>query len=68
MKSNNTQNSAWKLAKEYGCDMSLIEDNLRKTPSERIKAHQRALNTVLILRKAMEKKYAGHGSTASAAN
>ena len=31
-----------------------------KTPSERIKAHQRALNTALMLRKAMKKKYAEH--------
>jgi hypothetical protein len=34
--------------------MSLIEDNLRRTPIERLRAHNRALETILILRKAME--------------
>ena len=64
----NKQTSAWKLAEEYGCDMSLLEDNLRKTPSERIKSHQRALNTALMLRKAMEKRHARHGFTTTTAN
>ncbi len=54
--------SAWGKAEQYGCDMSLLEENLRKTPNQRIKAHQQALNTVVILRKAMEKKHARHGT------
>ncbi len=68
MKALNTDTSAWTLAKEYGCDMSLLADNLHKTPSARIKAHQRALNTAIMLRKAMEKQYAGHGSVVATIN
>jgi len=44
--------SAWEAAKAYGCDMSLIEENLRKTPAERVMAHRRALQTLTILREA----------------
>jgi len=50
--------SAWNMAAKNGCDMSLLEDNLRKTPGERIKTHQRALNTAIMLREAMEKRHA----------
>ena len=50
--------SAWKVAEAYGCDMSLIESNLRKTPQERIRAHSRALATATTLRAAMEKRHA----------
>jgi hypothetical protein len=60
--------SAWEIAARNGYDMSLLEDNLRKTPVERIKTHQRALNTALMLRKAVEKQHAGHGSAVRAAN
>ena len=45
---------AWRAAKAYGCDMSLIEDNLRRTPLERIRMLDRILNTALALRKAKE--------------
>jgi len=38
---------AWRAACEYGFDMSLVEDALRKTPEERLEEHQRALNLVL---------------------
>jgi len=55
----NTKTSAWEKASQNGCDMSLLEENLRLTPSERLLAHSRALQTVLILRNAVEKKYAG---------
>jgi len=48
--------------------MSLLEDNLRKTPAERIKTHQRALNTATMLREAMEKQHARHGAGAAAAD
>ncbi|MCK5529495.1 MAG: hypothetical protein KAI74_07405 [Kiritimatiellae bacterium] len=68
MNKSNKQTSAWMLAEEYGCDMSLLETNLRKSPSERIKAHQHALNTALMLRKAMEKHHARDGYTATATN
>ena len=48
---------AWKAAEAYGCDMSLIEDNLKKTPQERLRAHNRALNLLLTIREAAEKRY-----------
>ena len=45
---------AWRVAHEYGFDMSLIEDALSKTPEERLDAHQRALDTILELKEAGE--------------
>jgi hypothetical protein len=38
---------AWRAAHEYGFDMSLVEDALKKTPEERLESHQRALNLIL---------------------
>ena len=52
------QSSAWAAAAAYGCDMSLLESNLRKTPQERMQAHARALNAALALRQAMERRTA----------
>ena len=49
---------AWKSAEKEGYDMSLVEGNLRKTPFERIRAHNRALATAMMLRRAMERRYA----------
>ena len=46
---------AWKAAEAYGCDMSLLEDNLRMTPQQRIQAHRSALALAERLRTAMEK-------------
>lgn len=40
---------AWRVACEYGFDMSLVEDALRKTPEERLEEHQRALDMLLEL-------------------
>ena len=51
--------SAWAAAAAYGCDMSLLEINLRKTPYERMRAHARALSAALVLRQAMERRVAG---------
>jgi hypothetical protein len=48
--------AAWAAAEAYGCDMSLIEGSLRKTPRERIQAHCRALATAVSLRNAMESR------------
>jgi len=48
--------SAWEEAEAEGIDMSLIEDNLRKTPLERIREHDRALRLALKLRKAMQER------------
>jgi hypothetical protein len=39
--------SAWRVACEYGFDMSLVEAALAMTPEQRIEEHQRALNLVL---------------------
>ncbi|MGD0262393.1 MAG: hypothetical protein ABSD29_21730 [Verrucomicrobiota bacterium] len=62
MKSNQSRDNkwvAWKAAEKEGHDMSLVESNLRKTPYERIQAHNRALATAVLLRRAMEKRHAG---------
>lgn len=37
-------------------DHALLESNLRKTPWERIRAHDRALATARLLRRAMEQR------------
>jgi hypothetical protein len=51
----------WQEAERYGFDMSVVEANLRKTPLERIRAHDRALSLALALRQAMsEKERQGH--------
>ena len=38
---------AWRAARDYGFDLSLVEDALRRTPEERLEEHQRALNLML---------------------
>ncbi|WP_168433563.1 hypothetical protein [Pontiella sulfatireligans] len=43
-------------AEAYGIDVSLIRANLRLTPAERLRRHDKALNTMKKLRAAMEKK------------
>ncbi len=48
-------------AKEYGIDISLLEANLERTPSERISIHQEVLETALLLREAT--KNAQHKET-----
>ncbi len=53
-----TQRSAWLDAEAHGCDMSLLQANLGKTPAERIRAHDRALATAEALRRAMEQRTA----------
>ena len=54
---------AWEEAEAAGIDMSLLEANLRKTPAERIRAHDRALATAMALREAVQrarkKRHAG---------
>jgi len=51
--------SAWAAAEAYGCDMSLLESNLRRTPAERIRVHGRGLAAALALRTAMESRAVG---------
>lgn len=38
---------AWRAAHTAGVDLALIEDALRMSPEDRLRAHQRALNLVL---------------------
>ena len=38
---------AWRAAMEYGFDMSLIEDALRKTPEQRLAEHQQVIDFLL---------------------
>jgi hypothetical protein len=45
----------WQEAAAYGFDMFLVEDNLLKTPAERVRAHTCALNEALALREAMRR-------------
>jgi len=51
--------TAWAAAVAYGCDMSLLESNLRRTPAERLKVHARALAAALALREATERRAVG---------
>ena len=46
--------SAWRDAEAFGIDMSLLDENLRKTPEERIQQQSDAQNAILELRKAMK--------------
>jgi hypothetical protein len=48
---------AWRKACQYGFDMSLVEENLRLTPEQRLDRHQYALDMILEL----------EGATANAA-
>ena len=45
---------AWEELAATGYDVSLLEENLRLTPLERIRQHDRARAAVLELRRAME--------------
>ncbi len=43
---------AWRAAMEYGFDMSLIEENLHRSPWERLLANNRALALIREIEKA----------------
>lgn len=43
-------------AEAYGIDISLIRANLRLTPTQRLRRHDKTLNTMKKLRAAMDKK------------
>ena len=43
---------AIQAAKDYGIDISTLMDNISRTPAERIRRHQIALDTAETLRKA----------------
>lgn len=59
-----TPGPAWRAAEEYGIDMSLVVDSLRRPVWERILQHQAALDTLLMLREAYVQQY-GRPSTDS---
>jgi hypothetical protein len=47
---------AWAAAEAYGCDMNLLEISLRRTPAERIEAHQSALDLFEAIREAGKRR------------
>jgi len=49
---NSGKKDELQIAADYGIDISLLINNLQKTPAERIRLHQIALNTADKLRKA----------------
>ena len=50
---------AWRAAEEYGLDMTLVADAIRRPVIERIEQHQAALDTLLMLRGAYIQQYGG---------
>ena len=44
-----------RAAIDYGIDIEMLIDNIKRNPSERIRRHQMALNTAEKLRKAKHK-------------
>ncbi|HCO94348.1 MAG TPA: hypothetical protein DIU00_10415 [Phycisphaerales bacterium] len=51
-RNNSRQTDPIRAATDYGIDVSMLADNLRRSVTERIKRHQIALNTAEKLRKA----------------
>ena len=51
-KQPNRKKDATQAAIDYGIDIFMLKDNLKRSPAERIRRHQIALNTVEKLRKA----------------
>jgi len=49
---NSEERDEVQIAADYGIDISLLISNLQKTPAERIRLHQIALNTANKLREA----------------
>jgi len=58
-RSSPNERPAWAAAEAYGCDMSLLESSIRRTPAERLKMHGRALGAALALREATERRAVG---------
>jgi len=46
---------AVKQAIEYGIDVTLLIENLRHTPTERLRRHQQALESMVALREEVQK-------------
>ena len=53
--------AAWREAEAMGIDLPMLYDNIRKTPTERIRAHASALNCATMLRAAYLQQYGGVG-------
>jgi len=51
-KTNTVKTDPVRAAAEFGIDVSALIDNLERSPEERIRRHQIALNTVEKLRRA----------------
>jgi hypothetical protein len=51
-KSNAAKTDPIRAAAEFGIDIEALKDNLRRSPAERIRRHQIALNTIEKLRRA----------------
>ena len=45
----------WAAAKRYGIDVAMLLDNIKRSPSERIRRHRIALNTYRKLHNAANK-------------
>ena len=56
MNVNTDKNSAWKRAEDTGFDMSLVESNLQLSVAERLRRHDVALNRILKMRRAVQKR------------
>jgi len=54
-KSDFTPDDEIRNAADFGIDISMLLDNIKRSPAERIRRHQIALNTALKLRKAKPK-------------
>lgn len=52
VKNNSRQKDAVQAAIDWGIDVSMLSDNMRRSYAERIRRHQIALDTVEKLRKA----------------
>jgi hypothetical protein len=48
---------AERRAVEYGIDLSLIDENLRLTPLERLKKHEAFWAKVMMVQRALAKRY-----------
>ena len=55
------EGKAWRKAEQFGFDMSIIRNNLRLSPHERVVEHQKALEFYLTLKEAGKRYYARLG-------
>jgi hypothetical protein len=51
---NAEQEDAVRAAREYGIDVAMLIDNLKRSPTERIRRHQIALETMEALQQAQQ--------------